>query len=513
LSGPTPKDRLVLHTSLVICLLIAAFAGTAFAAESPDPAAAGLEAYLEERYQDAVSSWRPLVESDRADGVLLYRFAYALDHSGGDETGVEAIRDRAREALALRLEEGGGPVECYYLGALQQDDTQAAGLLTGCFERFGHLAKGGDSDTLFFLARLAGAGEELTEERERLLREAVAGGLSTVGPRSLWLGSAARDLADLLRDSDRAEEALATYDEALAALPENLRLREAHGDLLWHLDRNAEAEAAFRAVLEKDPGRGESWSGLGLALQDQGKCDQALPAFRKAIELLPRSATPQNGVGACLRQSDGTAAIAAFREAIRISPEWLSPRLNLIEALDDGGQPEAAEEEARSTIGKWPSSWKAQALLAGILSRKGDVEGALEVYRTAAGTISSPDLAWATMGQLLTEQGRPQEAIEPLRQAIAIDPEYGDWQRYLGSALEALKRYDEAESSYRKAIELEPEDAIHYGYLGSLLEDLGRNEESLEAFARAEELLPGYAFAVERSAIIKQRQGGPRLIV
>lgn len=515
---------MLLHVSNLRCLLLAGMiscvlgTGPVAATSSEpgpetDPAEAGLSAYVEERYQEALASWRGIVERGDADGVLLYRFAFALEHAGGSESEIREIRDRARRALGREADERGGPVRCYYLTALEDDEAHGAELAGACYDRFRHLAESGDFESRFFLTRLAAGDEARGAEREDLLRGLVAEGISSEGPRPRWLASAVEDLGELLGDSGRSEEALAIYAQVLEVRPGDPRVMEARGDTLWRLDRNEEAEAVFRTVVAADPGRGASWVGLALALEDQRRCDEAVPAYRKAAALLPDSATAHDGIGRCIRESDIDGAIVEFREAIRISPDWADPHLNLVEALDRAGRTDEALKEARAAVALAPGVWRGHALLADLLARQGDIEGALDVYRRASTSIADPDLALGVMGHLLTEQGRAAEALEPLNRAVAIDPNYGDWRRYLGAAYESLQRYDEAESSYRKAIELEPEDAVHHGYLGSLLEDLGRSGEALEVYTRAEELSPDYAFAVERIARVRNESDGPQAVV
>ncbi|MGH9867343.1 MAG: tetratricopeptide repeat protein [Candidatus Polarisedimenticolia bacterium] len=498
---------------IICCLLLAAQTRATIADADSDLRATGLIAYFEDRFADAVASWRSVIESREADGVLLYRYSYALARSDGDKSEIERVRRQARRALADALESGGNPIECYYLGALQEDDASRLDLTRGCFNRFRETTSE-DGETLYFLTRLASDDEHLAADRERLLRRSIETFLASKDPPAHWLERAAVDLGSLLTESERAAESLPVYEQALGRLPGNLSLLEYRGYAFWQLDRNSEAEADFKTVLEKDPRRSKVWMDLGYALHDQDRCAEAMAAFKKALELGHEGAGPHNGLGLCLkRSSDIPGAIAAFREAARISQDNATIHRNLANALDENGQGDAAEKEARIVIRLDPTGWAGFRLLADLLSRRGDIHSALETYRKAASTIGEPDLAWATMGRVLTDRGRAAEALEPLNQAVEIDPNYADWRRYLGSALEALKRNDEAESAYRKAIELKPDEPIHHGYLGSLLEDLGRLDEALKSFARAEELSPDYAFAVERTAVITGRMNGPQALL
>jgi len=479
-------------------------------AEEPSAASAGLAAYLEDRSADAITSWRPLVESADAGGALLYRYYRALENVDGDAGEIQRIRKRARRRLEEEMEAGGGPVECYYLGVLTDRDEDRTALTARCYEKFKTLEESDDPERVFYLANLTGDDQQRAQDRMRILKRAIGMMTPSGGPPSIWLRSASEALGVELTSSGHPEEALAVYERALEKLPDNIDLLESRGDCLWRMNRLDDAESVLREVLKRDPGRAGAWTDLGFVLRDREKCGEAIDCFRKALELDHDDANANNGLGLCLKDSkDLPGALAAFRDAARLSPAWASPHQNLAETLDQSGDSDGALKEARTTLQMAPESWAGRSLLADLLDRKGDVEGAIRTYKEAAASIAEADVAWAALGQLLARRNRASEAVEPLTRAVAIDPNYAKWRQDLGSALEALERFDEAESEYRKAIELDPNNPDYSGYLGSLLESRGRHEEALKAYARAEELLPGYAYVVDQTALITGQMKGP----
>ena len=85
----------------------------------------------------------------------------------------------------------------------------------------------------------------------------------------------------------------------------------------------AAAEEEIREVLSIDPDYPEAYTFLGQILEAQGKWDEAIKAYRKAVEF-PLYATPDvayYNLGLALEhEADMTGAIQAFENALRVSP-------------------------------------------------------------------------------------------------------------------------------------------------------------------------------------------------
>lgn len=100
--------------------------------------------------------------------------------------------------------------------------------------------------------------------------------------------TAAEDFSVLARDAAAAREA-ARVPEAITKYRSALELRPDWdegwwylGTLLYSADRRAEAVEAFAPVLRRYPKNGAAWAFTGLALFEERKFDEALPALEKA---------------------------------------------------------------------------------------------------------------------------------------------------------------------------------------------------------------------------------------
>jgi tetratricopeptide (TPR) repeat protein len=470
----------------------------------------GLVAYHAGRYADAIGLWKPILGSGKEDGILLYRYAYALDQTNGPPKEIKSLRQQAKSALEKALKTSGGPAECFYLSVLLEErkERQAATLREGCFARFQDQRNSGNPDTLYFLAQLASDTDEGRAQAEPLLERALdlyAGKQEFSGFEVNTVDS----LGELQRDAGRLTESLATYDRGLRRHTDEADLLSGRAETYWELERYADAEKDWRAFVRLVPDKGAAYTRLGLCLWAQNRSEEALEAFRAAEQKGDTSGNRLNGLGLALwNLSKLDEAAAAFRKAIHQEPEWSRLHHNLAGVLLDLNDPSAAEKEAREAVRLEGGEWDYRERLGEILSKKGDREAALQVYRQAAAGGISPAEALAGEGKLLLDFGRPEDALNPLREALSRKPDTALWHRYLGSALETLKKHDEAEASYRQAIRLDPENAVHHGFLASLLDDTGRREAALEEYRKAEAIDPDYAFAVEQASIILEGTKG-----
>ena len=104
-----------------------------------------------------------------------------------------------------------------------------------------------------------------------------------------------------------------------------------------------EAVACFRRALELKPDYAEAHYNLGNALKDQGKLDEAVACYRRALELKPDFAEAHNNLGIVLSdQGKPDEAIACYRRALELKPDYAGAHSNLGNILKDQGKPDEA---------------------------------------------------------------------------------------------------------------------------------------------------------------------------
>lgn len=138
------------------------------------------------------------------------------------------------------------------------------------------------------------------------------------------------------------------------------------------------------------PGNARAHNNLGMALVRAGQGDEALPHFRRALELAPEYPDALNNLGGLLyRKGQPAETIRLCRQALAASPGMTDARYNLALALHRTGDLDAAEREYR------------------------------EVLRQAPGHVATHN----NLGLLLAGRGRFREAADQLTEALRLDPD------------------------------------------------------------------------------------------
>ena len=201
---------------------------------------------------------------------------------------------------------------------------------------------------------------------------------------------------------------------------------------------------------------------LGICSRRQGKLDEAIACYRKAIELDPKYACAHNNLGNALSdQGKLDEAIACYRKAIELDPKYASAHYNLGNALDDQGKLDEAIACYRKAIELDPKYADAHNNLGNALHEQGKLDEAIaclpQGHRTRPeirqGPLQPRHRPAATRGSWT----RPSPAY---RKAIELDPKYAEAHNNLGIALTSQRKLDEAIACYRKAIELDPKFAV-----------------------------------------------------
>ncbi len=161
----------------------------------------------------------------------------------------------------------------------------------------------------------------------------------------------------------------------------------------------------------------------GNVLRDKGDLAGAEAAFRQALRLDPNYTHAHNNLGLVLHdKGDLQGAIAEHKEALHLDPKFAWAHNNLGWALQDKGDKAGAEAAFREAIRLDPKLVLAHINLGVVLRDQGDKTGAEAVFREAIRIDPQSALAHTHLGWMLQQKGDLDGAIVAFKEALRLDP-------------------------------------------------------------------------------------------
>ena len=212
---------------------------------------------------------------------------------------------------------------------------------------------------------------------------------------------------------------------------------------------------------------------------------------RHIIAHNPQARSAHLNLGNALhRQGRYEEAVAAYRVAIQRRPDYFKAHSSLGASLYQLGRYKESEKHLRRAIALNPQTGIAHSNLGATLHNQGRYEEAIAAYRVAIQRRPDDDEAHIRLGAIYNDLGRYKEAEAYLRRAIQINPQARDARSSLGATLHNQGRYAEALEATRVAVEQRPNDAKTHSILVRTLYQLGRFEEAETHLRRAIALNP-----------------------
>jgi len=255
----------------------------------------------------------------------------------------------------------------------------------------------------------------------------------------------------------------------------------------------AGAEAAYRKVLEAEPGRAAAWHGLGLIAAETGRLPEAERSLVEAAGRAPGSAAilvDLAKVEHALGKRDE--ALALLQRAVSIAPGDAVPLLGLATLLPELGRAREgliAAEQAAALVPDSPEAW---AILGSVARMAGNLARAAEAFGEGARRAPEHARMHHNLGAVLIEAGRAPEAEAPLREAIRLAPDFAAAHFNLGMALLQTDRPAAAAAAYGDAAALMPDRPQAEAGLAVALRASGDAPAAIAAFERALARDPDY---------------------
>jgi len=178
------------------------------------------------------------------------------------------------------------------------------------------------------------------------------------------------------------------------------------------------------------------------------------------------------------RNGEVDAAIAEYRQVLRLMPDDSCAHHRLGMALRDKGELDAAVTEYREALRLEPDDPDAHGNLGNALGEKGDLEGAIAEYREVLRLRPDDSNAHYNLGITLSKQGELDAAVVEYLEALRLKLDEPEVHYNLGNALREkwLPSRREAKGSSRMLFDLE----MAYEELASAIADYPQAPELRE---------------------------------
>jgi Flp pilus assembly protein TadD len=258
--------------------------------------------------------------------------------------------------------------------------------------------------------------------------------------------------------------------------------------------------AAYRKAVAAKPEVFESNLNLGLMLAKSGQPDAA-QYLRAATTMTPTSEVDEGhfrawlGLAHAVEANEPEQAIDAYQHAAAIRPKDPEPHLSAGLLLEKEKKFADAEQEYKLVLAVDPSSPEALTALANLYMRGHQFGPAEEMLRKLL--AARPDDAGAHMqlGRMLAADGQNDAAVAELQIALKIAPNDAGAQRDLADLSFAAAKYDVAEAEYRTLLNANPKDAELHHSLGRALMKQRKFADAEKEFMAAVQLKPDFGGA------------------
>ncbi len=323
---------------------------------------------------------------------------------------------------------------------------------------------------------------------------------------SAWQGTG--EYANSFEDT---EEKISLNESLLTGLPEKAESTSTRAKLLLTLGilnwRNGDFEkadellrdAAQAAIqLEDNWFEAECFNAIALVKFAQGKNDEAIEAYKQAIEIAPEQIFVWNNLGnLCLKIMRNDEAMLAFQKTLNHNPKdpiaWsgLGTVYYRIGYVDDSI---AAYRKAIEYAPLLASPW---AGLGDAYVTIGSDPDAIIAYQKAIEINKNNIAPWLSLAGIYCRQGRNRDAIKTYQRALAVNPKNHQVWNELGLVFLKVNSFEDAMHSFLKSIDLDRSFglaysnlALAYAYQGMYLDAIEACRKSLEVFTEDGDKIP-----------------------
>lgn len=254
--------------------------------------------------------------------------------------------------------------------------------------------------------------------------------------------------------------------------------------------RMLETQICCQKALALDGEHADSLHLTGLLCLQAEQYDHAVQWISRAIRQQPKTEYLNNLGTALLKQGRREEALATFDKAVQLDPNSADLWKNLGDVLADMERLEDAVLTYQHALKLNPCLWEA-AHKAGLLHhRLGRTEEALACFRVHERMTADDGLKLQMRALVMYIEDKFEEGLRDIERAYAIDPTNAGTCSYAGVLLRQLKRDQEALPWFDRAISLRPDFLGAFHNKALALAQLHRFDEALAIYDRMKAIGP-----------------------
>lgn len=328
----------------------------------------------------------------------------------------------------------------------------------------------------------------------------------------------------------RLAEAEAVYRKLLDGEPENSNVLHLLGVIAAQRKEFDRAVALIKRAIAIDGTTCEFYRNLGNAFQENGNRGSAAEAYRNALKLRPSDVEVQTGLAEALRQEEEQRrppipnpafeqgnqlmgqrrfdeAMAAYRRAIEVDSKAVGAWCNLGVALKQSRRYDESIAALKNALRGQPDFHSAMYNLGATYSDAGRIDEAIEAFESAAAFQPSHAESHFQLGMLLIRAGKHETAMRHIQRALALNPRHAEASHAMGFCLGQLGKHDDAIAMYRQALSINPNYSEAYLNLGIAYFSKREFEQAAAAFEHGTRIDPQSADLFFNLACVQAEQG------
>lgn len=300
----------------------------------------------------------------------------------------------------------------------------------------------------------------------------------------------------VLGEKERFAEALAFIRKFTAKVTDSAAAWFYLGKLEHHQDHVNEAIRAYRKALEVRPGFSQASLSLGLIFELNRENKKAVEVYEAQMEERPDLQIAARLVTLYLRDSRNEQALKLLQTMSALDPEDLNTQLRIGLIRLQAGALADAKRVFEELLRKVPDSDKVHYYLAAVLEQEGHWEQAVEhLSKVSADSKLFEDSNLHAAG-IFRDNKKIDQAFGVIREAMRKSPENAGFYIFAASLFEDLKKWKEAAGSLADGLKLFPDHHRMRYFYGAILEKLGNTDEAIAQMEKILEAKPDHADAL-----------------